>query len=63
MSKKSKPEENIRYEVIIQEDPETGDLFLPIPPVMLEQLGWKEGDDIDFSIDDKGKWILKRIIK
>ena len=63
MSKKVKPEENIRYEVITQEDPETGDVLLPIPPILLEQLGWKEGDEIDFSIDDKGKWILKRIIK
>jgi hypothetical protein len=62
MSKK-KPEENIRYEVITQEDPETGDILLPIPPILLEQLGWKEGDEIDFSIDDKGKWILKRVVK
>jgi hypothetical protein len=60
---KKKPEENIRYEVITQEDPETGDVLLPIPPILLEQLGWKEGDEIDFSIDDNGKWIMKRVVK
>jgi hypothetical protein len=60
MSKK-KPEEQKRYEVITQEDPETGDLLLPIPPILLEELGWKEGDEIDFSMDDKGRWIMKRL--
>jgi bifunctional DNA-binding transcriptional regulator/antitoxin component of YhaV-PrlF toxin-antitoxin module len=24
-------------------------------------LGWKEGDDVDFSIDDKGRIILKKL--
>lgn len=61
MSKKEK--DHIRYEVITQEDPESGDLLVPIPPVLLEELGWKEGDEIDFSMDDNGRWILKRIIK
>lgn len=49
-----------RYEVITQEDPETGDLILPLPPELLEQMGWKEGDEIDFSVDDNGHFILKR---
>jgi hypothetical protein len=61
---KKKPlNDHIRYEVITQEDPETGDLLLPIPPTLLEEMGWKEGDEIDFSIDDKGKWILQRVVK
>ena len=33
-----------KYSVITQEDT-NGDLLLPIPPILLEQLGWKEGDD------------------
>lgn len=41
---------DVRYEVITQEDPETGDLIIPIPPQVLESLGWKEGDDIEFEI-------------
>ena len=41
---------NVRYEVITQEDPETGDIIVPIPPHILESLGWKEGDDIEFEI-------------
>lgn len=50
-----------RYEVITHEDPETGDLILPIPPMLLQQLNWNEGDTIDFAIDDKGRYVLTKI--
>jgi hypothetical protein len=53
-------QDHVRYEVITQEDPVTGDLMLPIPQVLLDKLGWKEGDNIEFAIDDKGHYILKR---
>lgn len=57
----SKPgKDQIRYEVITQEDPDTGDLLLPIPPRLLEELGWREGDDVDIGIDPDGKLILKK---
>ena len=55
--------DNSRYEVITQEDPESGDLMVPLPPELLQQLGWVEGDTIDFSIDDKGRYVLKKISK
>jgi hypothetical protein len=50
----------VRYEVITQEDEVTGDLLLPIPPQLLAQLGWTEGDEIEFAIGEDGKYILKR---
>lgn len=60
----SKPgKDQIRYEVITQEDPDTGDLLLPIPPRLLEELGWREGDDVDIGIDPDGKVILKKSSK
>ena len=60
----SKPgKDQIRYEVITQEDPDTGDLLLPIPPRLLEELGWREGDDVDIGIDTDGKVILKKSSK
>ena len=61
MSKKNPAQSYDRYEVITQEDPETGDMLIPIPPQLLIELGWKEGDDVDFSIDEKGRIILKKI--
>lgn len=52
--------DNSRYEVITQEDPETGDLILPLPRELLDNLGWVEGDEITFGLDDKGRFILQR---
>lgn len=51
---------NVRYEVITQEDPETGDIIVPIPPELLSQLGWKEGDEIDFETGKDGSLYLKK---
>jgi len=61
MPKKNPAQSYDSYEVITQEDPETGDVLIPIPPNLLKELGWKEGDDVDFSIDDKGRIILKKL--
>jgi AbrB family looped-hinge helix DNA binding protein len=58
---KNRPGENdVRYEVITQEDPETGDVILPIPEPILKQMGWKEGDELDISVDADGKLFIKK---
>lgn len=49
---------NSTYEVITQVDPETGDTIMPIPPELLQAMGWKEGDEIDFTIDENGTLIM-----
>ena len=59
MSKKLK-NNYIRYEVITQEDPDSGDVLLPIPPILLAEMGWKEGDDVEFNLDDIGRLIIKK---
>jgi hypothetical protein len=51
---------DVRYEVITQEDPETGDLILPIPEPVLKSLGWKEGDEIKIDIGPNGEIYLKK---
>jgi hypothetical protein len=50
-----------QYEVITQEDPETGDLLIPIPQPVLDALGWKEGTNVDFDIDDKGTVYIRKV--
>ena len=37
----SKQNQYVRWEVITQEDPETGDIIVPIPPTVLESLDWE----------------------
>ena len=50
----NKPTET-HWIVELEEDPETGDLVMPLPPAMLEALGWKIGDDLTWNIDDQTK--------
>ncbi len=63
MSMKDYKNKPVRYEVITQEDPETGDLLLPIPPPLLKEMGWEEGDEITFDIDTAGRYILSKVSK
>jgi hypothetical protein len=49
-----------RFEVITHEDPETGDLILPIPPELMKQMGWVEGDTLDFNQDVNGRWVISK---
>jgi hypothetical protein len=57
---KNSPQNNVRYEVITQEDPESGDLIIPIPPPILAQMGLKEGDDIKLEIGPNGELYLSK---
>lgn len=55
------PKDNFRYEVTTQEDPETGDLIIPLPPPLLESMGWKEGDDVQIGFDPQGRLYIKKV--
>ena len=46
--------------VELEEDPETGDLVLPIPPQLLKDLGWKPGDTLDWEPAENGSYRLTR---
>jgi hypothetical protein len=56
-------QDQLRYEVITQEDSDSGDLIIPLPLPLLKQLGWKEGDDVTIALDDEGKLFLKKVYK
>jgi hypothetical protein len=49
------PPTETHWIVELEEDPETGDLVMPLPPAMLEALGWKIGDDLTWNIDKTTK--------
>lgn len=47
--------------VELEEDPETGDLIMPLPPAMLKELGWDIGDTLEWNQDpDTGDWNLSK---
>jgi len=39
---------------------DNGDAIIELPPDLLEEMGWKEGDTLDISEKD-GKIIIKKI--
>ena len=39
--------------VELEEDPETGDIVMPLPMEALEANGWKIGDELTWGIDEK----------
>jgi len=47
--------------LVVQEDPETGDLFIELPQRLLKQLGWNEGDDLQWIQDTNGNWTVKKV--
>lgn len=46
--------------VTVEEDPETGDLLLPLSLEILESCGWKEGDTLEWVDNSNGIWSLKK---
>jgi antitoxin component of MazEF toxin-antitoxin module len=46
----------------VQED-ENGELFLQFPDDLMEQLGWKEGDTINWDIDETTGHITVRKVE
>jgi hypothetical protein len=47
--------------LVVQEDPVTGDLFIELPQRLLKQLGWNEGDDLQWIQDANGNWTVKKV--
>ena len=52
---------NKSWTISLEEDPETGDLILPLNDDILEQTGWKTGDSIDWIDNKDGSWTMKKI--
>ncbi len=48
------------WTINVEEDPETGDCILPLPTDLLEEAGWKEGDEIVWKDNQDGSWSLTK---
>ena len=42
------------YTVDVQKDEQTEDLFIELPSKLMENLGWKTGDDVKWEETDDG---------
>lgn len=45
------------WTAVLEEDLATGELILPLPTDLIEQLGWKEDDTLVWSINEETKEI------
>ena len=45
--------------VVVQED-ENGELYIELPPDLIEQLGWDENTEVLWVVEDDGKIILRK---
>ena len=50
-----------KWTVEIKEDPETGDLVLPFPQDMLDEVGWNPGDNLKWVDRGDGTWQITKI--
>lgn len=46
--------------VKIETDPETGDLILPFTDEMLNEVGWKIGDVLEWIDNEDGTWTIRK---
>ena len=52
--------EETRYTIKLIEDPETGDLILPLTSDILNQVGWDEGDTLLWEELPNGSFSLTK---
>lgn len=48
------------YTLPVIKDPETGDLILEFPDEMMEQVGWKTGDTVEWIDNKNGSWTIRK---
>lgn len=48
------------FTVVLELDPETLDLILPIPEEILQETGWGLGDTLEWIDNKDGTWTLRR---
>jgi hypothetical protein len=43
-------------------DDDSGDIVLPLPQDMLDQVGWTEGDTLEWIDNKDGSWSIQKVI-
>ena len=50
----------MKHTIKVEEDPETGDLVLPLPTELLNQMGWDFGDTLIWDDNHDGSFTLSK---
>jgi hypothetical protein len=54
---------NNKHIITVEEDPETGDLILPFPDGLCDQLGWEIDDVLDWEANGDGSYTLTKKVE
>lgn len=49
------------WTITVEEDPETGELLLPLPEDLLKIQGWNTGDTFEWEDNEDGSWSLRKV--
>ena len=53
---------NKKWQVTLEEaDDGSGDLVLPFPQGMLDEVGWKSGDNLNWIDRGDGSWEIRKV--
>lgn len=47
--------------LVIQKDPDTGELYLELPKKTLNKLGWSEDDELEWIENLDGTWTVQKV--
>lgn len=50
----------MKYIIELEEDPESGDLIMPLSDEILKEAGWSEGDTLEWIDNKNGSYTLKK---
>lgn len=53
--------ETMRWTITAEEDPDTGEVVLPLPEELLKLQGWVEGDTLEWTDNGDGSWSLTKV--
>lgn len=63
LMKGHRPQESFNdvYESVVEEDLITGEQWITFPPELMNKLGWKEGDELEWIDNHNGTYTIRKV--
>jgi hypothetical protein len=49
-----------KWTIVLDTDPESGDLIMPIPDELMDKMNWQIGDTVIWTDNKDGTWVLSK---
>ena len=57
----SKEDKVVKWQLPVELDGLSGDLYITLPDDLLEQVGWKEGDTVEYVPSENGFYVMRKV--